>query len=104
MSWKNWKVVFATGLLLAVPVSVRGQEDRQAYCTYVMEQAQAQRSLLRTPTATAGFTQPETGLPMQVVGGATLGLSDYRKAGLTMDVARKNCELYKAATGPQQDI
>jgi hypothetical protein len=104
MFWKNWKVVFAAGLLLAVPVSVRGQEDRQAYCTYVMEQAQAQRNLLRTPTATAGFTQPETGLPMQVVGGATLGLSDYRKAGLTMDVARKNCELYKAATGAQQDI
>jgi len=69
-----------------------------------MEQAQAQRNLLRTPTATAGFTQPETGLPMQLVGGATLGLSDVRKAELTMDVARKNCELYKATTGVQQEI
>jgi hypothetical protein len=69
-----------------------------------MEQAQAQRNLLRTPTATAGFTQPETGLPMQLVGGTTLGLSDVRKAELTMDVARKNCELYKATTGAQQEI
>jgi hypothetical protein len=69
-----------------------------------MEQAQAQRNLLRTPTAMAGFTQPETGLPMQLVEGATLGLSDVRKAELTMDVARKNCELYKATTEAQQEI
>ncbi len=41
---------------------------------------------------------------MQLVGGATLGLSDVRKAELTMDVARKNCELYKATTGVQQEI
>jgi hypothetical protein len=99
-----WKSLLAAGLLCSVTAIARGQQDQQAYCTYVMEQAQAQRNLLRTPTATAGFTQPETGLPMQVVGGATLGLSDVRKAELTMDVARKNCELYKAATGAQQEI
>src|SRR5579863_891599 len=99
-----WKCVLAAGLLCAAPMLARGQQEQQAYCTYVMEQAQAQRNLLRTPTATAGFTQPETGLPMQLVGGATLGLSDVRKAELTMDVARKNCELYKAAMGAQQEI
>jgi hypothetical protein len=99
-----WKSVLAAGLLCAAPAFVRGQQDQQAYCTYVMERAQAQRNLLRTPTATAGFTQPETGLPMQLVGGATLGLSDVRKAELTMDVARKNCELYKTTTGAQQEI
>ncbi len=99
-----WKSALAAGLLCAAPAIARGQQDQQAYCTYVMEQAQAQRNLLRTPTATAGFTQPETGLPMQLVGGATLGLSDVRKAELTMDVARKNCELYKATTGAQQEI
>jgi hypothetical protein len=99
-----WKSLLAGGLLCAAPVIARGQQDQQAYCTYVMEQAQAQRNLLRTPTATAGLTQPETGLPMQLVGGATLGLSDVRKAELTMDVARKNCELYKATTGAQQEI
>ena len=100
----SWKSVLAAGLLCAAPAIARGQQDQQAYCTYVMEQAQAQRNLLRTPTATAGFTQPETGLPMQLVGGATLGLSDVRKAELTMDVARKNCELYKTTTGAQQEI
>jgi len=99
-----WKSLLAAGLLCAAPAITRGQQDQQAYCTYLMEQAQAQRNLLRTPTATAGFTQPETGLPMQLVGGATLGLSDVRKAELTMDVARKNCELYKATTGAQQEI
>jgi hypothetical protein len=99
-----WKSILAAGLLCAAPAITRGQQDQQAYCTYVMEEAQAQRNLLRTPTATAGFTQPETGLPMQLVGGATLGLSDVRKAELTMDVARKNCELYKATTGAQQEI
>jgi hypothetical protein len=100
----SWKSVLAAGLLCAAPLIARGQQDQQAYCTYVMEQAQAERNLLRTPTATAGFTQPETGLPMQLVGGATLGLSDVRKAELTMDVARKNCELYKASVEAQQEI
>jgi len=41
---------------------------------------------------------------LQVVGGASLGLSDLRKASLTMDAARKNCQLYRATTGAQQDI
>jgi hypothetical protein len=69
-----------------------------------MEQAEAQRNLLRTPVAFGGFTQPETGLPMQVVGGASLGLSAVRKAGLTMVVARENCELYKATTAAEQNV
>ena len=100
----KWIFVVAAALLAPVGAVAGDGTDSQAYCTYVMEQAQAQRDLWRTPTASAGFTQPETGLPMQVVGGASLGLSDLRKAGLTVDVARKNCELYKAATGAQQDI
>lgn len=99
----NWKIVMAAALLFPV-LAFAGEEDPRAYCAYVMEQGQAQRDLLRTPTATVGVTQPETGLPMQLVGGASLGLSDFRKAGLTMDVARKNCELYKATTGAQQEI
>jgi hypothetical protein len=69
-----------------------------------MEQAQAQRDALRTPSALAGMTQPETGLPTQVFGGASLGLSSLRKAGLTVDVARKNCELYQATTAAEQSI
>jgi hypothetical protein len=100
----KWSLVMTVAVLVPAHAFAGDDKDPQAYCTYVMEQAQAQRDLLRTPTATGGFTQPETGLPMQLVGGATLGLSSFRKAGLTMDAARKNCELYRVTTGTQQDI
>jgi hypothetical protein len=79
-------------------------KDEQAYCAYIAEQALAQRDLLRTPIAAAGFTQPETGLPMQVVAGASVGLSSIKKAALTMDAARKDCEVYKATTEAQQNV
>jgi hypothetical protein len=98
------KFVMAVALFIPFAAHAQGQKDQQAYCAYVLEQAQAQRALLRTPVAEAGFTQPETGLPMQLVGGASLGLSDLRKAGLTMEAARKNCELYKATLDAQQDV
>src|SRR5262249_18937283 len=78
--------------------------DHQAYCEYVIEQATAQRDLLLTPNAVAGVTQPNTGEPMQLVWGLSSSLSNVRKAGLTMDAARKNCELYWATTAAQQDI
>jgi hypothetical protein len=78
------------------------QTDPQAYCTYLTEQAKAQSDQLRTPSATAILTQPETGLPTQLVAGATLSLSDYKKSGLTLDAARKNCDLYQATVGVQQ--
>ena len=104
MFLNSWKSVLCSILLLAMPGLAADLTDQLAYCSYVMEQAQAQRDLLRTPIAAAGMTQPETGLPLQLVGGASLGLSSLRKASLTMDVARKNCELYKATTWAQQDI
>jgi hypothetical protein len=104
MFLNRWKCVIAFALFVTVPGLAADLSDQLAYCSYVMEQAQAQRDLLRTPIASAGFTQPEEGLPMQVVAGASVGLSDIRKASLTMDAARKNCELYKAATGAQQDV
>jgi hypothetical protein len=100
----TWKLVLGPALFLCAPALAICQTDQQAYCSYVMEQAQAQRDLLRTPSGIAGMTQPETGLPTQVVTGASLGLSDLRKAGLTVDVARKNCELYKATTSAQQKV
>jgi hypothetical protein len=104
MFLNKWKFALVTTLLVPAHAYADDQKEQQAYCSYVMEQAQAQRDLLRTPNATAGFTQPETGLPMQVVGGASLGLADVKKATLTMEVARKNCELYKTSIGAQQDI
>jgi len=107
----NWKLMSAAALLISTAVCAQNPpavaanlKDQLAYCSYLSEQAQAQRDLLRTPIAAAGFTQPEEGLPMQLVAGASLGLSDLRKAGLTMDAARKNCELYKASTGAQQSV
>jgi hypothetical protein len=105
MSQTHWKFLPAVVVLLGATHAFAGDvSDQLAYCSYVMEQASAQRDLLRTPVAALGFTQPETGLPLQAVAGASLGLSEYRKAGLTMEAARKNCELYKATTGAQQDI
>jgi hypothetical protein len=112
MSPKHWKLLTTSCLFLvsleafaADPQTLAmNPTDQQAYCTYIMEQAEAQRDLLRTPTAMAGMTQPETGLPVQLVGGASVGLSAIKRAGLTMDAARKNCELYRATTGAQQDI
>jgi hypothetical protein len=79
-------------------------KDQQAFCRYVTEQAVAQRDLLLFPNAVAGITQPNTGLPMQAVWGLSGSVSNVRKSVLTMDVARKNCDLYTAATSTQQDI
>jgi hypothetical protein len=76
--------------------------DQQAYCAFLTEQAKAQSDLLRSPTAIGAFTQPDTGLPQQLVGGAQLSLSNLKKAGITLEVARKNCDLYQAATGVMQ--
>jgi len=80
------------------------QADQQAYCIYLAEQAKAQSDFLRTPDALAGFTQPNTGLPQQLVAGAQLSLSNLKKAGITLDAARKNCELYKATTSVQMTL
>jgi hypothetical protein len=96
-------VAFALAMIL-LPAARAGDEDQQAYCKYVTQQAAAQRDLLRTPDAVAGFTQPNTGLPTQVVWGVTGSLSNVRKAGLTMDAARKDCELYTASASAQQAI
>ncbi|HTW59374.1 MAG TPA: hypothetical protein VMD99_14680 [Terriglobales bacterium] len=101
----SWKFAVASVFLVfSLHAFAADVNDQLAYCSYLMEQAQAQRDLLRTPIAAAGLTQPETGLPAQVVLGASLGLSDLRKAGLTVEAARRNCELYKATTGAQQNI
>jgi hypothetical protein len=96
----------AIPLTLAIPATLTTAQspgaDQLAYCTYLTEQAQAQSDLLRTPSGVAAFTQPETGLPTQLIAGATLSLSSVKKAGITLDAARKNCDLYKATTSVQQ--
>lgn len=104
MPLDSCKLLLVCALSVATPALAADLSDQLAYCSYVMEQAQAQRDLLRTPIALAGLTQPETGLPTQLIAGASVGLSSIRKSGLTIEAARKNCELYKATTGAQQDI
>jgi hypothetical protein len=100
----HWKWVMTLVLSASRLAIAADTNDQLAYCSYVMQQAEAQRDLLRTPIAFGGLTQPETGLPVQIVGGASLGLSNVRKSGLTIDVARKNCELYKTTTAAQQNV
>jgi hypothetical protein len=107
--------VFAIALLLA-PLAFAGDkdtlsasasernQDQQTYCRYLTQQAAAQRELLMTPDAVAGITQPNTGLPMQAVWGVSGSLAGVRKGVLTMDAARKNCDLYTATTSTQQNI
>ena len=109
---KTFKGKYCTGftielLLIPAAFAVDGKEqnkDQQTYCKYLTEQAAAQRELLITPNAVVGVTQPNTGLPMQAVWGVSGSLANVRKGVLTMDVARKNCELYGASTSTQQDI
>jgi hypothetical protein len=96
-------VTFALALLLS-PAARAADEDQQAYCKYVLQQAAAQRDLLRTPDAIAGVTQPNTGLPTQVVWGVSGSLSNVRKGTLTMDAARKDCELYASSASAEQAV
>jgi hypothetical protein len=74
------------------------------HCRFLKEQAQAQIELLRTPTFTSGFTQPETGLPQQAIFGATESLSNIKKAQITKDVAQTDCDLYDATQEAQVKI
>ncbi|HEY6350602.1 MAG TPA: hypothetical protein VI636_14445 [Candidatus Angelobacter sp.] len=106
MWWNKTKLVVAlvmmAGPLVAEDATVA--KDQQVYCDYVTQQGLAQRDLLRTPNAVAGFTQPTADLPTQLFWGVSSSLANIRKAGLTMDVARTNCELYSATTSAQQAI
>ena len=104
MAFKARLCVLLTLWFLSLPLCAQNSRDSDAYCTYQMEQAKAQRNLLRIPTGAAGLTQPETGLPTQVVAGASLGMSDVKKAALTMEVARRNCDLYRSTTTVQQQL
>jgi hypothetical protein len=107
MSWSGRKLAMAACLMMSIRLTAQDtalRADQQAYCAYVSQQAMAQRDLLRTPSAVSGVTQATAALPVQMFWGVTSSLSDVRKAGLTMDAARKNCELYMATTSSQQAI
>ncbi len=93
------RALILTGLLLALCDVANAQAQPNAaseHCQFIKEQATAQKELLQTPIFSSGFTQPESGLPQQIIFGATQSLSNERRAGITMDVARTNCDLYAA--------
>ncbi len=113
MSPRTLASIMPLAALLALPLVAQQVQtpspaptlsDDQAYCLYVTEQAKAQSDLLRTPSAIGTFTQPETGLPTQLVAGASLSVSSVKKAAITLDAARKNCDVYKASIGVQQSL
>jgi peptidoglycan/xylan/chitin deacetylase (PgdA/CDA1 family) len=79
-------------------------QDSESYCRYVQEQAQADNLKLRTPSAVAGITQPNTGTAPQLYSGVSGSLADYRKGQLTLEAARQNCQLYKSTNEAQQAI
>lgn len=98
---RTFSVVLFTVLMAC---DVFAGDDQESYCRFVTEQAEARKVYLQSPSAEMGFTQPNTGLPMQLVWGATDSLSNVRKGGLTMTLARKNCELYEVTADVKQRI
>jgi hypothetical protein len=80
------------------------QAAENAYCKYITEQANAQRDLLRSPSAIVGPTQPSSGTPPQLIFGLTGSLANNLKAPLTMRAARAACDLYVAQTEAQRHI
>jgi len=100
------KPLIAAVLLLA-PMTLAAQTNdkaEQSFCQFTMEQAMAQRDLLRTPSLTTGPVDPSGGTPPQMVVGVTSSIGDIRKAGRTMDVGRATCALYTTATEAQMKI
>jgi hypothetical protein len=93
----RFPALIVAAVMLLVPNCVLAQiEEQNAYCTYVMQQAMAQRNLLRTPEALGGISQANIGIPAQLYFGISDSVANYGKAKLTMEAARKDCESYRA--------
>jgi hypothetical protein len=97
-------LIAAVLLCCAAIFAEENEAAEKAYCKYITEQANAQRDLLRSPSAIAGPTQPSAGTPPQMIFGLTGSLANNLKAPLTTKVARAACDLYVAATEAQQHI
>ena len=104
--WKATLLYIGVGLL-CIPVSLfadENQEAKAAYCKFLTEQAEAQRDLLRTPSAVLDVIQPRMGTPAQLAFGLQTSFSDQKKARLSMDAAKAGCAEYNSATEAQQHI
>jgi hypothetical protein len=76
---------------------------QDSFCKYTMEQAEANRDILRTPSALTGFVQP-AGVAPELVFGATSSLSGIKQSGLTMKAATTTCTLQRTTVEAQQAI
>lgn len=104
--WKATLLSIGAGLL-CIPPSLfadENQEAKAAYCKFLTEQAEAQRDLLRTPSAVLDLIQPRMGTPAQLAFGLQTSFSDQKKARLTMETAKASCAAYGASTEAQQHI
>lgn len=86
-------ILLLSSLLFTVPLLAQDKESA-AYCSYATEQAEAQAILLKSPTAIAGITQPNTGTTPQIYSGVIESAVGWRKAGLLRKSALKDCALY----------
>jgi hypothetical protein len=97
------KIAFILAFLFAALLA-HASDEQDAYCAYVIEQGKAQADLLRAPNAVFGPTQPSMNQPATLAWGFTSSIANQRKAGMTLDAARKNCDLYKSTTEAQRRI
>src|SRR5579863_1467442 len=98
-------LLLISGVALAQEVRVDASDaEEQAYCRYVVEQAKASSTLLRTPSVESGVTQPSTGTQPQTFAGLTGSLSDLRKAHWTDEAAKHNCSLFVASSDASNNI
>jgi hypothetical protein len=91
-------------LLLLSNCAFSQTEEQNAYCSYVTQEAMAQRNILRAPNAVGGLVKSNTGTQPQMYWGINNSLANYSKANLTMQAARKNCDAYRATTGASLEI
>lgn len=101
---KKFLITLALVSGFALPALAQNEQADAAFCKYTAEQGMAQRDLLRTPALAIGPIAPSTGTSPQFVFGVTNSLSNDRKAGLTMQVAKQTCGLYKATTEAQMHL
>lgn len=88
------KYLILAGLLLSASSVIAQDRDQKAYCSYTVEQAEAQAVFLRNPNVVAGLTQPNTGTSPQMYSGLFQSVTDWRKASLIRSAALKDCALH----------
>ena len=98
------RFIIAIATLLLFLASAALAQDSEEYCKYVQEQSKAESVRLMTPSATSGFTSPNTGTAPQMYAGLMGNVSDYRKGKMTLEAAKGNCNLYKSTNVAQQAI